>query len=209
MHDDLDQRTQSASGLLRRLPDELQPPFDWQEFKERAQLQHRRSLSSQRAWKLAAAAIVVAAIATAAFLDRIVGLAPGGQHPAIARESEHASVPMHVPRPARATVPERVPAPADEQPSPDGVSNVAADHSQAIETWLASLPHEPIVVRVGTRAAVAGLEDRIAQVDDLLTAARLDGGEPNGLARLQQERTRLVGSLAQVRYAEVVAAQSP
>ena len=86
---------------------------------------------------------------------------------------------------------------------------MAADHSQAIETWLASLPHEPIVVRVGTRAAVAGLEDRIAQVDDILTAARLDGGEPNRLARLQQERTRLVGSLAQVRYAEVVAAQSP
>ena len=38
------------------------------------------------------------------------------------------------------------------------------------ERWLASLPSEPAMVRVGTRAAVMGLEDRIAQVDDLLTA---------------------------------------
>jgi hypothetical protein len=64
-------------------------------------------------------------------------------------------------------------------------------------------------VRVGTRAAVAGLEDRIAQVDDLLTSVRLDGTPPDRLAALQQERVRLVGSLAQVRYAEVVASESP
>jgi hypothetical protein len=64
-------------------------------------------------------------------------------------------------------------------------------------------------VRVGTRAAVAGLEDRIAQVDDLLTAVRLDRAQPGRLAALQQERMRLVGSLAQVRYAEVVATESP
>jgi hypothetical protein len=65
------------------------------------------------------------------------------------------------------------------------------------------------VVRVGTRAAVAGLEDRIAQVDDLMTSVRIDGMRPDRLAALQQERLRLVGSLAQVRYAEVVASESP
>jgi len=85
----------------------------------------------------------------------------------------------------------------------------AALRSRAIERWLATLPREPVVVRVGTRAAVARLEDRIAQVDDLLTSVRLDGMRPDSLAALQQERVRLVGSLAQVRYAEVVAAGSP
>jgi hypothetical protein len=64
-------------------------------------------------------------------------------------------------------------------------------------------------VHVGTRAAVAGLEDRIAQVDDLLTFVRLEGARPDGIVALQQERARLVGSLAQVRYAEVMAARSP
>jgi len=65
------------------------------------------------------------------------------------------------------------------------------------------------VVRVGTRAAVAGLEDRIAQVDDLMTSMRIDGTRSDRLAALQRERLRLVGSLAQVRYAEVVASRSP
>jgi hypothetical protein len=85
----------------------------------------------------------------------------------------------------------------------------APDRSRVVESWLASLPREPAVVRVGTRAAVAGLEDRIAQVDDLLTFGRLDGTQPDRLAALQQERAKLVGSLAQVRYAEFVAAGWP
>jgi hypothetical protein len=94
-----------------------------------------------------------------------------------------------------------------------GDAALAAIRSRAIESWLATLPREPVVVRVGTRAAVARLEDRIAQVDDLLTSVRLDGMRQDRvqdrLAALQQERVRLVGSLAQVRYAEVVASESP
>jgi hypothetical protein len=90
-----------------------------------------------------------------------------------------------------------------------GESAITANRSRAIESWLATLPREPAVVRVGTRAAVAGLEDRIAQVDDLMTSVRIDGLRPDRLAALQQERLRLVGSLAQVRFAEVVASESP
>jgi len=55
---------------------------------------------------------------------------------------------------------------------------MAANRSRAIESWLATLPREPAVVRVGTRAAVAGLEDRIAQVDDLNDIIRIDGVQP-------------------------------
>jgi len=83
--------------------------------------------------------------------------------------------------------------------------HLAAARSEALEEWIASLPREPAVVRVGTRAAVAGLEDRIAQVDDLLTDVRLQGSLPDRVAALQQERVRLLGSLAQVRYAEAMA----
>ena len=63
-------------------------------------------------------------------------------------------------------------------------------------------------MRVGTRAAVTGLEDRLAEVDDLLTAERIDQAQPAHLAALQQERRRLVSSLAQVRYAETLADES-
>jgi hypothetical protein len=72
------------------------------------------------------------------------------------------------------------------------------------EHWLASLP-DPAVVRVGTRAAVATLEDHIALVDDLLSAGRIERAPPARLLALQQERTQLVSSLAQVRYAETLA----
>ena len=80
--------------------------------------------------------------------------------------------------------------------------------TSAMEHWLASLPSEPVLVHVGTRAAVTGLEDRIAQVDDLLSAERLDQAHPARLLALQQARTRLVGALVQVRYAETLADES-
>ena len=91
--------------------------------------------------------------------------------------------------------------------TPEAAQPLAA-HTVAMEHWLASLPSEPAVVHVGTRAAVTGLEDRIAQVDDLLSAERLDQAQPARLLALQQARTRLVGALVQVRYAETLADES-
>jgi hypothetical protein len=64
-------------------------------------------------------------------------------------------------------------------------------------------------VRVGAYVAVAGLEDRIAQLDDLLSAARAEGMEPARLTALEAQRAGLVSSLAQVRYAEILVAASP
>jgi len=93
------------------------------------------------------------------------------------------------------------------RPTPQAAQPLAA-HTSAMEHWLASLPSEPAVVHVGTRAAVTGLEDRIAQVDDLLSAERLDQAQPARLLALQQARTRLVGALVQVRYAETLADES-
>jgi hypothetical protein len=84
----------------------------------------------------------------------------------------------------------------------------AAAGAAAAERWLASLPREPAVVRVGTRADVLGLEDRIAQVDDLLTADDAGRGQDAAVLVLQRERARLVSSLVQVRYAETLANES-
>ena len=92
---------------------------------------------------------------------------------------------------------------AREQPAPPPA--IPAVRADVMESWLASLPSEPALTRVGNRAAVTGLEDRIAQVDDLLSAAHAAQGMPTGVGALQQERARLVGALLQVRYAETLA----
>jgi len=50
---------------------------------------------------------------------------------------------------------------------------------------------------------------RIAQLDDLLTAANFEDVHPVHRQALQQERGRLITTLAQVRLAEVLAANAP
>jgi hypothetical protein len=178
-----------CADRLRRLPSEMVPPYNWQEFQRRSE---QRSPKANLDWRHMAAA--------AAFLLIVCGAAVWGRwgRGVDYSASEDSATQLAANQGGS----------ADRQ-SASNVASVAALRSRAIESWLATLPREPVVVRVGTRAAVAQLEDRIAQVDDLLTSVRIDGRRPDSLAALQQERVRLVGSLAQVRYAEVVADQSP
>jgi hypothetical protein len=93
------------------------------------------------------------------------------------------------------------------RPAPRPPAAPRVDEASA-ERYLASLPHEPAVVRVGTRAAVATLEDHIALVDDLLSAERVERAPPARLLALQHERSELISSLVQVRYAEALADES-
>ncbi len=79
------------------------------------------------------------------------------------------------------------------------------DQARASERWLAALPAEPAIMRVGTRSAVAELEDRIAWMDDVLSAKQ-SGTDQSHVVALRYERARLVTSLAQVRYAETLVA---
>lgn len=81
--------------------------------------------------------------------------------------------------------------------------------ARALELWLARQPADPAMVRVGSYAAVAGLEDRIAQLDDLLTSARAEGVQSAGLSPLERQRAQLMSSLAQIRYAQTLVAESP
>ena len=171
---------------LRSLPQEIRQPYDWIEFRRRASRQRTNAYAREGANKRK-----YAAIAAALFLV-VVGVAAW----------------VRVTRPV---TPESIESDAisgrDEPVSARDAASVDA-RVDAAERWLVSLPSEPIVVRVGTRAAVAGLEDRIAQLDDFLSAARAEGTQPAKLVAVEEQRARLVNSLVQVRYAETLASES-
>jgi hypothetical protein len=175
---DLNPRPEELSALLLALPEEAAPPYGYAEFQRRARERARGVHGLAGGERLAAACLLGAALL--AVLVRVG--APGG-----ARQPPDAGgTPL-----VRAA-----PGPEDETLPP---------HAGLAERWLASLPQEPAIVHVGTRAAVLGIEDRIAQIDDLVGAASDDGDTPARLATLRQERARLLGTLAQVRYAEALA----
>jgi hypothetical protein len=202
MHDSID-----YIQRLKTLPTEAAPPYNWQEFQRRAA--RVRPATDWRPLAVAAGLLLfVCAIAVWARFDG------GGRHLVVDSNAVEAGVKVWGPDAATNAL-TTAPKAGSFAENSDGdqypqTSTAIANRSRAIESWLATLPREPAVVRVGTRAAVAGLEDRIAQVDDLMTSMRLNGATPpDRVTALQRERLRLVGSLAQVRYAEVVAAQSP
>jgi hypothetical protein len=179
----------ALARLLRELPDDSSQPYGWSEFQRRAeQRAYGRHGRHGRAGGQALAALGVIALGVVVLSLRLGGPA----------------------QPA--------PRPQDSGAESGGVgaaaigagerSGVSAARAELLERWLASLPDEPAVARVGARAAMTGLEDRLAEVDDLLTAERIDQAQPTRLFALQLERQRLVSSLAQVRYAETLAAES-
>jgi len=178
MHTDLEHE-QALARLLRDLPDPAAQPYGWQEFRRRAAAAPAAAARVVRLRVLAVAIVVALAIGAA-----VVRLGGGARPPG--------------PPPTPATAARETPTqPAGGEP---------AERSQAeAELWLASLPREPGVVRVGTRAAVETLEDHIAEVDDLLSSARAGRTPAARLRALRQERAQLVSSLVQVRYAETLA----
>lgn len=184
MYPDIERGQRQMSERLRALPTEAQPPYDWLEFQRRTeQLRAPARAGFTRLPYAAAASLLLLLLA--------VGSAALMTH----RRATHAVA--HVVRPAAS------------QYESESLGVVADARTQATERWLASLPSEPVIVRFGTRVAVTSLEDRIAQVDDLLTTANFERAQPARLVALQQERGRLVNSLAQVRYAEALAANAP
>lgn len=183
----LDQRHLEQQKMVRRLrsvPQECDQPYDWAEFRRRARgcadAAARRQTNTQRYLAVAAALVlVVSGLATWMRLMRSdAALSMAGRAP---------------PEPNRRVF---------ERNTDTDDSEQVDRRADAAERWLASLPSEPGVVRVGTRAVVTGLEDRIAQLDDYLSAARVEGVQPATLAGVEAQRALLVKSLVQVRYAE-------
>jgi hypothetical protein len=228
MHNSIEQTDSPAHARIERmrsLSTETLPPYNWQEFQRRSQLRMSAANDGLNWRHVAAAAALLLFVCAIAIWGRVGG---NGRHVVAdsgavedgtavwaknARNSEDSTMARATDGGAAGTFEVPTNATVAEEGllrgATTGESAITANRSRAIESWLATLPREPVVVRVGTRAAVTGLEDRIAQVDDLMTSVRIDGMRPDRLAALQQERLRLVGSLAQVRYAEVVASESP
>jgi len=161
---------------LRELPDDVAEPYGFGEFQHRARQRSQSRRTGGLGPLLALAA--VAGVAAVALWMRFGAPTPRPQVAVVTGPISRGAAPA---------------------------TGASAPSEEAMERWLASLPREPALARVGNRAAVTGLEDRIAQLDDLLSAARAEQGQPAQVLALQQERTRLVGALVQVRYAETLA----
>jgi hypothetical protein len=76
--------------------------------------------------------------------------------------------------------------------------------SARLESQLAALPGQE-ARRVGTVYTISLLEDRLALLDDELSAAAHEPGAAAGAEALWRERVALMDSLVRVRYAEVLA----
>lgn len=217
---------------LRELPSEAAPPYDFAEFRRRS----RERPSTGRQWitwpHAAAAAGLTAFVAAMALLgtgrgpaaNDDVGPANSSSQAAAIAPHDSSDSPRNVGEPGGSSASRRTagvstsdagaPRSAALAPSAPTGSAVASsagsgdpfEQARAAREWLARQPAEPALVRAGPRLAVANLEDRIAWFDDALTDQRLHGASPAQLKVLQQERARLVSSLAQVRYAEALVA---
>jgi len=185
MHNDLVEKL--IARRLRALSDETQDhaPYGWAEFQRR---RDTGAVATRPAGRIrpaafaiaAAAAVLVAGIAIATLSHyRASMLAPIGT--VAGGHGGHDNTPPATPDP------------------------LARQRTRALEGWLADLPHDPAVVRVGEHAAVSRLQDQIAALDDLMSAERAAGAQPSRLDPLERQRTQLVSSLAQVRYAEMLA----
>jgi hypothetical protein len=174
---------------LRQLPSELSPPYDWAEFSRRTRDRSATRRNYIKWPHAAAAASLTAFIAAMAMLGTMDSRRSEG-------EATEASVEAASPSGSTSTT---TAANDDlmDLPSPGDV--------QRSREWLARQPAEPALVRIVPRMTVANLEDRIAWFDDALTEESLQGANADNVRVLQQERARLVSSLAQVRYAESLA----
>lgn len=181
-------RDAQVAARLRSLP-ACEPPYGWEEFHRRiAARREARVRRLQPAGRLPyalAASVALCLIAAALWLRG--PLRPAGE-PGLPPVTTSTS-PRHYP-------PDVL---------PESVPNAAA-----ARVWLDTVPdRDPAIVRTGVHAAVTDLEDRIAWYDDVLSEASATGRTRVELAALERERARLVASLAQVRYAETLAAELP
>ncbi len=86
-----------------------------------------------------------------------------------------------------------------------GLEAVLIQRNNSLEQALRDLPQPRRVVRGGTAASIASLEDQIALVDYGLTYAEQAGIDENGSIGLLQNRADLMASLYQVRYSQALA----
>jgi len=177
---------------LRTLADEpAEAPYDWAEFERRRQSVASRSSVGRNRFPAMAATVAAVAVIAGVVIVR----SNQQRTPALARV--HATFRAQALDRTGATTPITTPDPREQL------------RTRAIEGWLARLPDNPVVVRVGTHVAVTSLQDQIAELDDLMSAEQVAGVQPSRLDALARQRAQLVSSLAQLRYAEMLASATP
>lgn len=190
MHIDLtDEIIARRLGALDREPAEA--PYDWAEFQRR---RLRATVPGSSGRNRSAVLGIAAALIGAAF----VVLRSSHLHTTSLAPPD--TVPHADPAVTAAAVPLATVAASD---------RVSQQRTRAIEVWLAGLPHDPAVVRVGTHVAVTSLQDQIAALDELMSAERIADAGPSRIGDLERRRAQLVSSLAQLRYAELLASAGP
>lgn len=227
MHTDLSEKI--IARRLRTLADESsEAPYEWAEFKRRRSVRLRmpRLIARSRPAAIAVAAAVLVLAVAVVQISRwhIPAFAPADPADIASRASN-----SRVQGATSGNLAATPGSPEDEQTlagrnvgesMPESIlestpQSVAAPDRQvqtrtrAIEGWLADLPRDPAVVRVGAHAAVTSLQDQIAALDDLMSAERVAGAKQSRLDALELQRAQLVSSLAQLRYAEMLASASP
>lgn len=204
MHVDLDNN--DVASRLRRLGDaDGEAPYDWAEFQRRRRARPRGTKNGVPRRAALAASLVLVTSAAVAFGYY---LRSSANHHEIERRANQPTLAASQCATGAVQRPSGRVRCAGTGHSGPRVAPQRAAAGIAVQRWLAALPHEPVVRRVGTRAAESGLVDQIATLDELLSAERVSGARPERLVTLERRRAQLVGSLAQFRYAELLAAAS-
>lgn len=177
----------ATQRALRALPALTPPPGVWPQLAERLARQHGVRISESpaapsRHWPLRAG--IAAGVAVMAVW--LVGRVP------------HAPAPDTA---APATIVADQPVSRGPLLGTPAYASLVAE-SARLERALDGLSNGPRVVRAGTAATIAGLEDRIAWIDDRLTFARALGMSPAQTQALYRQRVELLNALVQVRYAD-------
>jgi hypothetical protein len=223
--------TDDIRQRLRDLPTERQAPYDWTEFRRRERKRSWPKRSPVKWEHAAVAAGVTALVASMAMWGRadhqgvlasgvtapmVASNQPATQAPPVAgdegspaNEADSSAWTDELNERFNTAAQDRADAASLAAQAAVAAQLAAFARGQGSKRWLARHHAEPAIVRVGPRLAVANLEDRIAWVDDALTDAQFASVNSVRMEALEQERARLVSSLAQVRYAETLAAQIP
>lgn len=168
---------------LRELPELAPPPGVW----ERIEARTRAGARTRGAvlWRGSAGAGIAAGVAAAALW--FAGWQP--------ESSEPESLPA-------ATVAAPATQAGSQRPVLPPVYASLVQESERLERLLAALPAQRSLMSASTASTIAGLEDRIAWLDEQLTVAAARGAEPQQRQALWSERVDMMNALVHLRYAQ-------
>lgn len=167
---------------LARLPDTMPPRAVWQRIEAQARAEGLLASSSFRApVKWLAGAGLAAAVVLA-----VLNFQPTGDVPNDVGDAVFPTEPVYTAR---------------ERTVGTGRLNALMIESQQLETDLRLLPSQPHLVRAGTAATIAAVEDQVAAIDYRLNFAQVRMTQAQA-ERYWRERVRLMNLLVQLRTAQ-------